>query len=618
MIEKVIKLVIDKSGAAKNVKDLDESIKGVADTAEKGGKEATKSIDKVGKSAKSAGTAGKLASKGIGAIGTAIKGLGLGIVLGLFALFAKVLSENQKVADFFSVAIGTISNVFREVTTAVFNAFKSVSQATGGFDKLGKVLSGILTLTLTPFKLAFSGIKLALQEAQLAWEKSFFGDKDQETIKTLNASIKQTQAEILKATTEAVAAGFKIKDNFVGAISEVGSLANAVSTNIGKVSLEAAFQQAKTSKDLQNNAILSAARLQGLIEKFDVLAETQRRIRDDDRLSIEERIAANEELGKVLDEQEKAQKAQAGFRVAAAADEVKRTNGNIEAQRELIEAQNELIAIEAQVGGFRAEQETNLNSLLRERKDILGELGKIGRTEIELAKDEAAQLRDDRLAQIALQVEDILERDRLIIAAKQDFDNKIKEIDEAEALRVKDAAAVKKAADEKAAQDVIDIENLKNKAKSDAIAGYVNEARKASETLGKETAAGKALAVATTLYSTYESAQQSYKALSGIPVVGPALGVAAAGVAVAGGLANVKKILAVKVAGQGGGSGGNTATATATQQPSFNLVGRSNVNQLRTGLDQQDTPPVRAFVVGQDVTSQQAADRSTRSQAAFG
>jgi len=618
MIEKVIKLVIDKSGAVKNVKDLDESIKGVADTADKGGKEATKSIDKVGKSAKSAGTAGKLASKGIGAIGTAIKGLGLGIVLGLFALFAKVLSENQKVADFFSVAIGTISNVFREVATAVFNAFKSVSQATGGFDKLGKVLSGILTLTLTPFKLAFSGIKLALQEAQLAWEKSFFGDKDQETIKTLNASIKQTQAEILKATTEAVAAGFKIKDNFVGAISEVGSLANAVSTNIGKVSLEAAFEQAKTSKDLQNNAILSAARLQGLIEKFDVLAETQRRIRDDDRLSIEERIAANEELGKVLDEQEKAQKAQAGFRVAAAADEVKRTNGNIEAQRELIEAQNELIAIEAQVGGFRAEQETNLNSLLRERKDILGELGKIGRTEIELAKDEAAQLRDDRLAQIALQVEDILERDRLIIAAKQDFDNKIKEIDEAEALRVKEAAAAKKAADEKAAQDLIDIENLKNKAKSDAIAGYVNEARKASETLGKETAAGKALAVATTLYSTYESAQQSYKALSGIPVVGPALGVAAAGVAVAGGLANVKKILAVKVAGQGGGSGGNTATATATQQPSFNLVGRSNVNQLRTGLDEQDTPPVRAFVVGQDVTSQQAADRSTRSQAAFG
>jgi hypothetical protein len=619
MIKKVIKLVIDKSGAAKNVKDLDESIKGVADTAERGGKEATKSIDKVGKSAKSAGTAGKLASKGMSAIGTAIKGLGLGIVLGLFALFAKVLSENQKVADFFSVAIGTISNVFREVTTAVFNAFKSVSQATGGFDKLGKVLSGILTLTLTPFKLAFSGIKLALQEAQLAWEKSFFGDKDQETIKTLNASIKQTQAEILKATTEAVAAGFKIKDNFVGAISEVGSLANAVSTNIGKVSLEAAFEQAKTSKDLQNNAILSAARLQGLIEKFDVLAETQRRIRDDDRLSIEQRIAANEELGKVLDEQEKAQKAQAGFRVAAAADEVRRTNGNIEAQRELIEAQNELIAIEAQVGGFRAEQETNLNSLLRERKDILGELGKIGRTEIELAKDEAAQLRDDRLAQIALQVEDILERDRLIIAAKQDFDNKIKEIDQAEALRVKEAAEKKEAADEKVAKDKKDLEDAVTNSRIQSLNNLSTVAQGLEALAGKRTVASKALAVATTLVDTYQSATAAFKAQQTLATPdAPIRGAIAAAAAVAAGLANVKQILSVKVAGQGGGSGGNTATATATQQPSFNLVGRSNVNQLRTGLDEQDTPPVRAFVVGQDVTSQQAADRSTRSQAAFG
>jgi len=256
---------------------------------------------------------------------------------------------------------------------------------------------------------------------------------------------------------------------------------------------------------------------------------------------------------------------------------------------------------------------------LRERKDILGELGKIGRTELELAKDEAAQLRDDRLAQIALQVEDILERDRLIIAAKQDFDNKIKAIDEAEALRVKEAAAVKKAADKKAAQDLIDIENLKTNAKFEALRNLNSIAQSAEALAGKSTVAGKALAVATTLANTYQSAQAAFasQVIPGDPS-SPLRGAIAAAAAVASGLVNVKQILAVKVAGQGGGSGGNTATAPATQQPAFNLVGRSNVNQLRTGLDQQDTPPVRAFVVGQDVTSQQAADRSTRSQAAFG
>jgi len=256
---------------------------------------------------------------------------------------------------------------------------------------------------------------------------------------------------------------------------------------------------------------------------------------------------------------------------------------------------------------------------LRERKDILGELGKIGRTELELAKDEAAQLRDDRLAQIALQVEDILERDRLIIAAKQDFDNKIKEIDEAEALRVKEAADKKAADEKKAADDAVEIAKKEAQAKVDAIDFYLNAAMSVSNLIGRETAASKAFAVATTLASTYVSAQRAYESQVSLPTPdAPIRATISAGIAVAQGLANVKQILAVKVAGQGGGSGGNTATATATQQPAFNLVGRSNVNQLRTGLDQQDTPPVRAFVVGQDVTSQQAADRNTRSQAAFG
>ena len=120
------------------------------------------------------------------------------------------------------------------------------------------------------------------------------------------------------------------------------------------------------------------------------------------------------------------------------------------------------------------------------------------------------------------------------------------------------------------------------------------------------------------MFSTYESATKSYNALAGIPVVGPALGVAAAGLAVTNGLANVKQILAVKVAGQSGGGSVGGAAGGAQSSPAFNLTGRSNVNQLQTGIDQQETAPVRAFVVSQDVTSQQAADRATRSQASFG
>ena len=63
--------------------------------------------------------------------------------------------------------------------------------------------------------------------------------------------------------------------------------------------------------------------------------------------------------------------------------------------------------------------------------------------------------------------------------------------------------------------------------------------------MGKESDAGKAMAVAQTTIDTYMSATSAFSALSGIAVIGPVLGGIAAAAAVVSGLANVKKILAV-------------------------------------------------------------------------
>jgi len=73
---------------------------------------------------------------------------------------------------------------------------------------------------------------------------------------------------------------------------------------------------------------------------------------------------------------------------------------------------------------------------------------------------------------------------------------------------------------------------------------------------GKESAVGKAAAVAETTINTFRAAQNAFTSLSGIPVVGVPLGIAAAGAAVTMGIKNVKKILAVKTPGGGGGGGG--------------------------------------------------------------
>ena len=63
---------------------------------------------------------------------------------------------------------------------------------------------------------------------------------------------------------------------------------------------------------------------------------------------------------------------------------------------------------------------------------------------------------------------------------------------------------------------------------------------------GENSRMGKAMAIMQTTIDTYQSATSAYKALAGIPVVGPALGAVAAGAAIASGIANVRKIQSTK------------------------------------------------------------------------
>jgi len=70
---------------------------------------------------------------------------------------------------------------------------------------------------------------------------------------------------------------------------------------------------------------------------------------------------------------------------------------------------------------------------------------------------------------------------------------------------------------------------------------------------------GKAAATANAIIDTISSAQAAYKAMAGIPVVGPALGAAAAGAAIAAGTARVQQIQSTTMGGGGGGVGAGGA-----------------------------------------------------------
>ena len=137
-----------------------------------------------------------------------------------------------------------------------------------------------------------------------------------------------------------------------------------------------------------------------------------------------------------------------------------------------------------------------------------------------------------------------------------------------------------------------------------------------AEAVGKETAAGKALAISQALINTYLGAT---KALATYP---PPFGAIAAGTVIAAGLLQVNAIRKQKlpdvpkpgggsVSNSGGGGAAVSKPTTSFTAPSINTLGGSTNpnNQIAESIAQSRQQPVRAYVVSGDISSQQAMDR---------
>jgi len=159
------------------------------------------------------------------------------------------------------------------------------------------------------------------------------------------------------------------------------------------------------------------------------------------------------------------------------------------------------------------------------------------------------------------------------------------------------------------------------KAKQTSLNGYAGALQTIGGVLGEETAAGKSLAIASSLINTYASITGTLKAFSGVPVPGYAIAQAiATGVA---GFAQIKKIASVKVpSGRGGSasvpSGGGSAPTLESIPPAFNIVGASGTNQLADAIGGQTQQPTKAYVVASDVSTAQEMDRNIIEGASIG
>ena len=599
------------------VKNLDEFQKEYA----KLEKEVVSANEKTAESLEKVEKGAKDGAKGIKKVGVSIGNLAKasGIIFLLqkaFEFVSTAVQENQEVMDGLNVVFKTAQIVFNEVLGVITDVYKSVTSASENFDALGKVMGGLLTIAVTPLKLAFYGIQLGIQAAQLAWEQSVFGDGDPETIKALNESIAETKANLEEVADAAVDAGKDVVTNFAEAVQEAGAIGSQLVEGVKEISVEAALETAKANQALEKSAQIAAAQSRILLEQYDRQAELQRQIRDDETKSIAERQAANNELNNILDKQEEEMTKNAALVKAAAQAQFDLT-GKTEDYVAVLEAEAEVQGIASQITGFRSEQQTNANALLKEATELTNaqaeseSLLSIAKQRLIAEEIENELARLERLKEI-----DELEKEQETIRLQAIVDNAnagtqakidaqialndfIAQSGEQDVAREKEISAAK-----------IEIANQEAEAKKKTLNDTANVLQNFSSIAGEETAAGKAFAVAAATINTYRGVSDALAAVTVTPFETALKFANAAAIGVAG-IANVKKILSVQVpGGSGGAPSGGVPTTTTSQPPAFNVVGASGETQLADAIGSQTQRPARAYVVSNDVTTAQEMDRN--------
>lgn len=514
---KVDKAQKDLDGVAKSVQRIDNNLEEVKET--------------------SGGVA-----KGVKGIGNALKAAGIGLAVAAFAKLAEVFNQNQKVADAFNTAFEALSLAFNDF-------FKFLDRNVGTIIDYFKGLFDDPVQSLKNFGQAI--VDNVIERVKSALDAlGFLGD----------AVVKVFSGDFAGAAESAKNAGKELFDVVTGVNNTFDKVAEVVPTVVSSITdyAKSTIDAARATVDLNKQAEVAAVINQGLIEKYDRQAEQQRQLRDDETKTIEERIAANNRLGEILDEQAEKMLENVDITIKAAQAEYDK-NQNQENYIALLEAQNEREAVLAQIEGFRSEQISNRISLEREAADLVKE-----------AQEEEAE-----------RINDLLEK-------------KKEASEEAKKLKEQEVAAAR-------AQDAQTLDNLVS-------------------LLGEGSKAGKAAAIASATIKGIEGVQNAYTTASASPIttVFPAYPLIQAGIAAAFSAKQIQSILSVSEKGGGTAPSAPSGGGRGAQPPAFNVVGAAPENQLAQTLGEREERPVKAYVVGDDVTNQQALDRKITEGASIG
>lgn len=612
-IEKNIVIGADLSGLEKKLDELIDALKASQTQADK----TAESINDIADTTKDIGKSAEDSQKGIKGLGTGFKGLGvaikaagIGILLQAMSILKELFDNNQKTVDFFNTTFNTLQVAFSDFTkwisgsggSSIVNFFKSI------FEDPKQALLDFADAFKRNIQERFESYLDTLGYLASAVKKVFSGD-----FAGAMQDVKNAGKESLDVLTG-------VNNSFDKGKELITEGAKAISNYVVET-----VKQGAAMTETNKQAEIAEVLMQGLIEKYDLQAEKLRQVRDDERFTIDERIKANNELKGVLEEQENAMLENAQRILDAKARQLSLDKDNIEFQKEYIAAQNELVGVQAQVAGFRSEQLMNEMALQRELFDLeiskaenAQEVAEIEAeaaiaTELNLQKQLTLEeelnkkLYDSRLAALELQKSQYKEGTQ----AYQDMVSEINILNAERTAQEGEEARKRKELEQ-------GVQQARLQMTGDAI-GALNDLAQAflsgnEEQAKKAFQINKALGISQAVVNTAQAVTAALTA-GGNPIkLATGAQFVEAGIAAATGAAQIATIARQQFQASGSvDTNIQTPTAPSTS-PQFNIVGASGQNAILESLQRN---PVKAYVVGSDVTSQQELDRNRINQVSF-
>ncbi len=585
MAQEEVKITFTIDGIEKEVKSVEELQKEMKNLGKETKKVAEEnSILAKGKQAFADMKAGiKGATAGFKGLKGAIMATGLGALLialtSLFAYFKNSEEGSRKLAiamEALGIITGKISDFFSALGEQIVWAFTNPKEALMNFVDLLKEnifnrFEGLLELVPKLGKaigLLFSGkFKEAGKVAADAVGKVVLGVED-----------------ITDKVGDAIDATVEFGKTVVAEVKEAVEVATLL------------VDQFRNIRDAQQQLIVDNALLNKEMETQQKIAEDTNRTYEERKTALENVGEAQVKLAENLAKQAKLEEENLRLQISQ--------ESNYEKREELETSLAEAIAT-------RIDAETALETRRLDAQKITAELENEEIARKQTIRDKLAEMEledienefEKAAAELeAAQLKDLEELDRL--KATEEEKQKVREFYTKKKTKLDQEAA--KA--EKLLQKQVTENNLQLAASAfSAIANLI----------GQDSAAGKAAAISAATISTYLGAQKAYTSQMTLTPDSPIRAALAAGVAVATGLANVKAIMSTKTPGPSGGAGGGGAPTRPTI-PTFDPT--AGIESAATDVDidnqvgpnsvgpGQAQPVVRAYVVAEEMTTQQEAD----------